>query len=359
MSKLEQTAQFKANTDLSNYVATDQFDIEVSGRLYGLTIYDVCDYPMWEDIFRVQYSLDLKRNQSSIYMDGTKNDTYQKNFRYDYTSGTNDQYGNKTDRLSKYTFPLVDGSHPEYLNQGILKTGYGVRFQLTTIGNMYSQASSIRIRPKFYCVDKSGNNRQEVSLYYEENIENINRKLVKIGSFLDSSNMKHQEVGNPYTGIPMEEINNTIKIIGKDYASSLYRRKELFNFSDILIASDFRTFPIDNSKYTQNWYGSYYLPCNLYVTYKDFDVYEYASKYGISFREDFWIEDGYLIVNFDIRTLDSNGNEVLSYDNMWEVEGMTSSKVSYDGLEFDFIKGDFIIYKINSSIQEDYIVDGL
>ena len=41
-----------ANLELNNYVATDTVDVEVSGRIYGLYLYDITDYPMWENVFR-------------------------------------------------------------------------------------------------------------------------------------------------------------------------------------------------------------------------------------------------------------------------------------------------------------------
>jgi len=48
-----------ANLQLNNYVATDTVDVEVSGRIYGLYLYDISDYPMWENVFRSTGSLKL------------------------------------------------------------------------------------------------------------------------------------------------------------------------------------------------------------------------------------------------------------------------------------------------------------
>ncbi len=369
LSKLDQISEYGANTKTSNYVATNGFDIDVTGRMYGLTIYDISDYPIWEDIFRVQHSLLFKRNEEDVYHDGTTVESYQKGYSYDYTIGTKDQYGNQTNRLSKYTLPLVDGSHPKYLNQGILKTGYGVRFRLTTQGNMFSNASKIVIRPSFYYVDSKGQNRTEVDLYYEETIGEENRKLVKVGDSLDSINMKFQEVGSPYTGIPIRELENTARLSQINYQDLIGRREGIFTFGHIQISSSFRTFPNENSQYTQNWYGYYYLPSILHVVAKDYDVYDYARKQGVNFKEDFWLDDGYIIVNMDIRAIDGYGRERLRYFNgdsslspdnsMWQTEGFISKKVAYGGAEFNFEEGDFLIYKINSRAQEDYTFDGL
>ena len=46
-------------------------------------------------------------------------------------------------------------------------------------------------------------------------------------------------------------------------------------------------------------------------------------------------------------------------NSMWQLEGFTREKITLDGLEFEFEEGDFIIYKINSSVLNDYIFDGL
>lgn len=368
LSKLDQISEKGANTKLSNYVATASIYIEVSGRMYGLTIYDISDYPVWEDVFRISDSLLLKANHGDVYQDGTRYETYQKRYRYDYRVGTKDQYGNQTARLSKYTLPLVDGSHPRYLNQGILKTGYGVRFKLTSLGSMYSEGSQIIMKPRFYHVDKDGKNRREVDLYYEETIGDEIRHLVKVSSSLDDINMKFQEVGSPYVAIPTSELENTAKISKKNYQDLLGRREGLFTFANIQISSVFRTFPEKDSKYIQNWYGYYYLPSILYAVPKGYGVYNYARKHGINFHENFWLNEGYIIVNMDIRSVDDYGKDRLSYfnkddpsnpNNMWNIEGYSKKKVSSSGVEFEFEQGDFIIYKLNSSVLEDYRFDGL
>lgn len=369
-SKLDQISEPNANTKIFNYVATNNFDAEISGRLYGLTIYDITDYPIWEKIFRTSNSLDLKINDRNTYMDGTKNLEFHTNFSYDYTIGIKDQYGKDTGRKNRYTFPLINNSHPKFEDQGVLKTGYGVRFKLTSIGNMFSESCSIVIKPRFYFVDTLGKNRQEVDIYYEEAIDGINRKLVKVGNSLDGINVKFMEVGSPYVGIPDAEIQNTVNILNKDYMNLLTKRAAIFNFSHIQISSLFRTFLHLEYKYIQNWYGYYYLPAILYAAPKDYDVYDYAKSSGITFYEDFWLDKGYIIVNFDIMTIDEEGKPRLSYvnkenhkeklhNNMWITEGGGSKKSDYKGNVFQFEEGDFIMYSIDNSIHDDHKADGI
>lgn len=57
----------------------------------------------------------------------------------------------------------------------------------------------------------------------------------------------------------------------------------------------------------QHWYGEYYLPAEIHVAPKGFDVADYANKqYGIDYKESFWLKDGYVIVNFCVRLVDIN-----------------------------------------------------
>ena len=69
------------------------------------------------------------------------------------------------------------------------------------------------------------------------------------------------------------------------------------------------------AKSVQNWYGEYYLPGEIHVTPKGFDVLDYIRKNGpIDYKEKFWLKNGYIIVNFDIETM-KDGKRHLSYIN--------------------------------------------
>ena len=114
----------------------------------------------------------------------------------------------------------------------------------------------------------------------------------------------------------------------------------MYSYGDIRITSSFRTFigvnyashitglpsykkikeltkesELSLSKYMQRWYGTYKLPTTTYVVPAGYDVYGHLSKYGIDYNEDFWLKDGYIIVNFNIITIDKNGKMHLSYSN--------------------------------------------
>ena len=384
--------QTYANTMRSNYVAKDSIRVQVSGRLYGLTIYDVSDYPTWEDVFRVERgSTDLKSNKG--YPNGVTKEDYNKNYSYDYTVGVADQYGKTTGRLAKYTLPLVNGSHPFITNAGILKTGYGVRFKINTIGNNFSPGDSVLIKPRFYYVDGKGENRMEVDLYYNEAFNNKNNKLVKVGSALDLTNIKSYRCGNNYLAIPDYNLSIMADLNNVSLQKYKWRRTQLFTYNNIRIQSPLMVYSntdyllnlksssiynqireagisdLDIISRIQTYYGEYFLPSDLKAVEKGFDVYGYAARYGISSNEVFWLRDGYLIINFDIVTTDHMGEENLSYLNqdkadsgycsMWSLEQAVSYKESYNGpagklVEFNLHPGDFMVYYIDQSIIEDY-----
>ena len=389
LSKLRMTEEEK-NTDRKNYVATNTAQFEVSGRVYGLTIYDLTDYPIWEEAFRIPGSSEFKKSYPDKYPNGTNKPGYNKGYYYDYALGTNDQYGKDTGRNVKYTFPLVNGSHPFYKNTGILKTGYMVRFSLETTGSMYSNGAMISIQPSFYFVDKKGKNRTAVDLYYSESFHGKHQPLVKVGSKLDLTNVKSIRTGDIDHGIPENELRQTAFVREEGYEDFIWNTEEMFTFSHIRLTDSFRTFigneyaksvrklhsyekvaednitEADMIKRMQRWYGTYYLPNKVYAVKKDYNVIEYSGKYGVDFSEDFWLKDGYIIVNLRIETLDQYGERHLSYINpvnyqengycsMWIMEDPPLSKTDDKGVTFEFYAGDFVIYYADKKASEDYL----
>lgn len=376
-----------ANRIRRNYVATNTFHMEVSGRIYGLSLYDISDYPTWEEVFRIPNSSDLKKN-SSKYPDGTCSATYNKDNSYTYTVGTNDQYGNDNGRDVKYTFPLVNGSHPTYKNQGILKTGYMIRFSLDTVGNMFSDDTSVIIKPSFYFIDKNGKNRTAVDLYYTEEVNGKTKSLVKVGGNTDKTNIKAYNTGDLKLGIPPSEMKLTSALRNQRYGEFYWQNSPMYTFAKIQLNNSFRTFigqkykdnikklscfddiqksgvkESDADKSMQRWYGQYYIPNEVHAVNKGYNVMDYAKKYGVDYDEEYWLTDGYIFVNFEIYTI-QNGKQHLSYINadnyldhgncsMWVMEGAPLSKKSNKGPTFHLYAGDVCIYYGNKKMGDDY-----
>ena len=353
-----------ANLSLSNYVATDTIRVQVSGRVYGLNIYDITDYPTWESVFRIP------------------NSTLPTGFTYPV--GTKDQNGKDIDINSKYTLPLVNGNHPTKQDVGTLKTGYVTRFSITTIGNMYNFNDYIRIIPTFYYVDKEGKNRKEVDIYYSETFQNKKNNLVKMGSEFDKYNVKSFKLGDTFRSVPLIDIATTARIRGMSEDVLKNTKKNVYTFTNIMIPENLRTFigtnytPTDSvpvgvspdkvTKSMQRWYGEYYLPSEIHVVPKNFDILEYARiNGGIDYDESFWLKDGYIIVNFDIETIKEKErhlsyinliHSLIGYCNMWKTQGYQYTKTDKDNHRFTFIDGDYILYQTDQSAAIDNITGG-
>lgn len=343
-----------ANTDYENYVATSTCDVEVSGRIYNLTMYDHSNYPLWENVFRKKNSLELTG--------------------FNYKVGQKNQNGEYTGRYQRYTFPLINGSHPLFNNIGILKTGYVSRFYLTTIGNMYTGTDdSVCITPTFYYVSADGKKTEKVDIYYTETIAGKLKKMIKIGSNHDLANIKSMCIGNSYTSVPTKELSEKSILTGRTLKSVKADTAEVYTFGFITIPDALRTFigesyvpnnvlPEGVSKEkaymsVQKWYFEYYLPSEIHICDVGFDVNSYAIKNGgIDYNESFWKTGGYLKVSFDIITKEdgmdnlsyiNSNNEANGYCNMWSMEGFSYTKEDFQGTSFSLGNGDTLFYYLN------------
>lgn len=383
-------AQKLSNEAMQYYVATNTFDLQVSGRLYGLTLYDIKDYPLWKDTFISSNHLLLKRllpeHRGQLIPSGVTKKKFDKEAVYDYRVGTMDSYGLPTKRLSKYTLPLVNGSHPQFANKGLISNGYLASFLLHTNGNVMSDRNArVEITPKFYYVDSNGNHREEVDLYYKGSVNGKKYSIIKVGSGVDTKNKKIYSVGSKNLSIPVEELEMTAAVQGLSMNQLKAKEQELFTYANISLSSTFRMF--SNLAYAkkyqsashrekelatlkQTYYFQYGLPNGVRATKKGMDVAAYASEHGITFQEDFWKKDGYLIINFDIKAYDKDGNLRYSYANkenflnqgfcsMWILEGYQLKKTDYDKNEFNFLLGDVLFYDTDTTASDDYASSGI
>lgn len=348
-----------ANLSPFNAVATDTSQVEVIGRLYGFKITDINNYPLWEEVFRTEEGLT------------THTDTY-------YYVGANDYNGNPTGVDNQFTLPLLGGSHPEYDNIGYLKTGYGFKFELETIGTYANEQDCISIETTFYYINKDGTSRQEVDLYYHEYFDGIDNHFIKMDRGRNRDNTKYIELGDEYRNVPLQEIKDTASILDLSEDTFLHQQAKIGWFDWIVLSKPLRTFVGDTSnrpmgvneqdvlQSVQHWYGEYYLPNDLFVAPKNFDVVAYSSaNNGLDGKENFWLRDGYIIVNFDIVTIkNSNFNDpVLSYHNsehanMWALEGFNYNKEDYNKVEYTFRDGDIIFYYTDEKASDDYSSGG-
>lgn len=129
----------------------------------------------------------------------------------------------------------------------------------------------------------------------------------------------------------------------------------------------------------QTWFGEYYIPNQIFVTDQTFEadadgdgieetydsIEDYvAVKGSIDGTEDFFIETGYLVVNFEITTY-NNGKPHLTYaavnKDQWVVEGMTDKvKVGDPDLDTEITipvnPGDIAIIDLGKSVTDRWYV---
>ena len=347
------------NKELEDYVATKTMPVRVIGRLYGLRITDIADYPTWEEVFR------------------TGKGTAEHSGKY-YWTGTKDQNGQNRGNSEQMTMPVLNGSHARLKNIGAVKSGYRFRFDLTTIGNYEGEDDWVKIAPKFYYVKKDGTGRQEADLWYNESFGGKDNYFVKVGSTKDGENKKYIKLGDPYRNVPEADLKDTSQQL--DIAEGTLKNQQagIGTFAGIKLEKSLRTFVGDITnlpsgvnkdkvkKSVQKWYGEYYMPDMVYAVPKGYNVTEYARKNnGLTGKESIWLKDGYIIVNFDIETV-KNGETapgVLSYgkapnSDMWEIEGYGDQKRDSSGAVFTLEEGDVIYYYANKRASDDYKAGG-
>ncbi len=352
-----------ANLDPSASMAVDTVRVKIVGRLFGFKISDITDYPDWEDVFR--QSANTVRHSGNYYRAG-KNDE---------NGSTRPLQGISQNVFDKLTLPIMNGSHTVFRNMGVLKRGYKFRFELETIGSYSGDGDCISITPRFYYVPYDGSKREEVDLWYNERFNDEQNYMVKIDSSKEGNrkNPKYMKLGNAYRNVPAQEIENTSRVEGIS-KKNLEGNNTLIGWLDrIILPRWVRTYTgvapgaLDSGyadrvlKSRQKWYGEYYLPNELFVAPKGYDVVDYARKnYGVTGKEGFWKKKGYIIVNFDIQTVkgDASYGEALSYKgsrcSMWEIEGFNTNKRDSDGILFPVREGDIVFYYTDKSIGDDY-----
>lgn len=355
----------------TNYIATNVEPCNLYGRIYGFSIIDQTDYPIWRDTFR--------NSDGTLSMNK-------------YTSGVRnrERWLITSDPLK--TIATVKGSNKQYTSAGVLKPGYAIRYTFETVGNVFDSNDYVEITPKFYWVDSTGNKSGEVDVYYKERSSaNAGVSLIKVGSEADRNNKKVLSMdsfgfGHDYNyynasqaagsgvgnvkdesgsadngGMSYSMVQDTVKdnlvhasrILGyqtvKEYLSY---KEELWYPSFTRMINKMQTYDgirhatilsngaedqftalksavvkhsdllgvtqDDIYKRIQEWYGEFYLPSGIYVTNKGTDVSKFLTRKGtgneLTGNESCWKHDGYLAVQFNIITY-RNGSRWLSYNN--------------------------------------------
>lgn len=362
------TTQPDANTNLAHHVATDTVPVEVIGRLYDFHVTDISDYN-WENVFRKQMGSSIASGVS-------------------YWTGTNGIDGDPRGNLAPFVLPIRPGSHPIQGFRNIaVKTGYHVKFDLKTKGNMFGTTDGVRITPTFDFVSKDGTKRQAVDLYYHRGQE----RLIKIGSPQDLEkrfvvlnsrlrNVPGTEFGDTaryrytYELTAQERNQTTLAEYMVQLVDQISHQKTWVGRYDwMILPASIRTLigpktniptsvNVDRANAAiQRWYGEYSLPADVYAVPKGTDLTPLARQNALDEKSDVFLKNGYIVVNFNLETLRDGNTDAphLQYIhaplmNQWRLEGFNTNQVDDRGRSLPVKDGDVVFYHADQSSRNDF-----
>lgn len=290
----EKKKEKKANIKLENHVATNDFKVEISGRLMDFTLEKIKNSSLWDKVF--------------------ENMKEPKGFRLD-------------------KLPLIKGDHPYYENMGDFKKGYAVEIAVTTIGNYLNEAYGVELDLSFFVYDSLFNHRKKVDVYYEAVSEKTGQSLglVRIGSKRDKENLHFLKGGKePIPIFTYKKIRMPRELLHPKSNENLQRWLGEFSLPARLYICE-KGHPISN---------------------------EVRKRTGLLYDEDFWIKKGKLVILAKISTLKDNKkvlsyinekNEKDGYMNRWKYETGKRKKIMF-GKPVTFKDGEVFVYDIEKSI---------
>lgn len=360
------TSQPNANLDLTHHVATQVVTVEVIGRLFDFRITDIADFN-WEKVFRTATGSATPTGNS-------------------FWVGTKGIDGAARGNTAPYVLPIRPGSHPESGKKNVaVKTGYHFKFEVKTLGNMFGAGDGVKITPTFYFVDKKGQNRQQVDLYYHSG----NKRFIRIGSSEDTE-QRLVTLDIRLRNVPQLELTNTAsslwKLNGSSGSQASYiqqvlkdatqKRIYVGGYDGMLLPAQLRTFigslqvpsGIDTARANasvQRWFGEYSLPAAPYAVPAGMNLAEYGRTHRLDENAPIFLRDGYVVVNFNIETIRNKdvGHPHLQYknaplNNQWQMEGYGRSFVDPYGASFSLLDGDVVFYHADLSSYDDFGTGG-
>ncbi|WP_246608678.1 DUF5704 domain-containing protein [Paenibacillus agaridevorans] len=360
------TSQSNANLDLTHHVATQVVAVEVIGRLFDFRITDIADF-QWETVFRTTTGSATPTGNS-------------------YWVGTKGIDGAARGNASPYVLPIRPGSHPASGKKNVaVKTGYHLKFEVKTLGNMFGAGDGVKITPTFYFVDKKGQNRQRVDLYYHSD----NKRFIRIGSSEDTE-QRLVTLDTRLRNVSQQELTNTAKsqwsLNGSSGNQTSYvqqvlkdatqKRIYVGGYDGMLLPSQLRTFigsmqvpsGINTARANasvQRWFGEYSLPAAPYAVPAGMNLAEYGRTHRLDDKAPIFLREGYIVVNFNIETIRNKdiSRPHLQYKNapltnQWQMEGYQRNFVDPYGASFSLLDGDVVFYHADLSSYDDFGTGG-
>lgn len=225
-------------------------------------------------------------------------------------------------RAADGMLPVLSGDHPFNRSARAVGLGYQVKLQLKTIGDMRGNEDQIAFIPTYYYVSRDGSRRQKVRLYQRKDLSEVSVPLV-------------------------------LTALHRSYLPV-----ETRNVSD----------PVLRSQSVQVWDGAYQLSPDLYLVDADIDLNSYIRNRGgrIGQRDPVFLRDGYLLVQFEVRSYPANYaktghlsyantvNSARGYCNMWRLQGFSYDRMDCFGNRFVFADGDCLLFDTKYSLHSDY-----
>jgi hypothetical protein len=360
--------QQDANTNLAHHVASDTVPVEVIGRLYDFHVTDISDYN-WENVFRNQLGSSEPTGVS-------------------YWTGLNHIDGDPRGNLAPFILPIRPGSHPvQGFRNVAVKTGYHIKFDLKTKGNMFGKQDGVRITPSFYFVSKDGSSRQEVDLYYHRGQE----RLIRIGSAEDVEK-RFVVLNSRLRNVPGTELGDTARyqynyeLTAEEQSQTTlaeymvrlvdqtsHQKTWVGRYNWMILSAPIRTLigpktniptavNVDRANAAiQRWYGEYSLPADVYAVPKGTNLEPLARQNQLDEKASTFLKNGYIVVNFNLETVRNGNTEAphLQYIhaplmNQWQMEGFSNIPVDSQGKTWPVKDGDVVFYHADQSSRNDF-----
>lgn len=350
------TYETHANLDDQNDIAIQGMQVQVSGRLFDLTVTEVTD-PRWQTLFRDTPG--GKQHSGKIFTIGqnNKNGLTRLIFR---------------NRLSPwpYTLPLAPGANTSPGGQDLgVGMGYTMRFHLKSMGSHAEKDDLVLLRPRFKHFDPVSGVTTDVDLYYRHG-----PSLVRLGSS-NPHLLTYARLQDPHRLLSIDDLiatADTIAYLGEErtgdtresYIENSLKSHYLYKPHVIVLSKAFRTFigsrsglpatvdPHEAKAGVQMWYGQYALPAQTLVVPKDTPLNQLYNQSNTT------LTTGYLIMSFEIVLVDQLrvNDPVLAYvsprANEWLIEGYTSTRNGQV-----YTSGEVIWYDLSKNASHDVDVD--
>lgn len=202
-----------------------------------------------------------------------------------------------------------------------IKLGYRAFFDLKTLG---SSNQSISIKPKIYYVDKNGNIKTNVELWYRDGANSYAKLSEK--DITIKMNMSKTE-GLKYN----PEFTDETTVTRRDFTNVDYTKTVTIGGLRGILLSDlqnslrtkydgyYRVSNTGNRRLSMRWYGEIYIPASTIVAESGATVTQVS-------RGEKTLKEGYLVLTFsDITSLFSSGANYLKYSIGRDADGVQFS----------------------------------